>query len=314
MIDNYGRTIEYLRLSVTDLCNFRCIYCMPEDGVQKRTHSEMLSIEELTGIAAAAISLGVRKIRLTGGEPLARRGILTLCRNIKLIDPAVELSMTTNGSLLTAMAADLREAGVDRLNISLDTLDEDRFQLITRVGSLQDVKNGLNAANQAGFVNTKINVVLLGGINDDEAVDFINLTRAHDVGVRFIELMPIGEVAQWPKERFISARLIENLLSDADLERYDGVSRIYHLPDAKGTVGLITPMSRSFCHRCNRIRVTADGKLKPCLHSGFEIDLKGLHGEDLLTAMREGILNKPERHALGEYRSGSRRYMNEIGG
>ena len=313
MIDNYGRTIEYLRLSVTDLCNYRCIYCMPPDGVPKRPHAEILSIEELTEIASAAITLGIRKIRLTGGEPLVRRGIFTLCRNIKAIDKTVELSMTTNGSLLVNAADELRAAGVDRLNISLDSLNAEHYRAITRGGELSDALSGIKAAEDAGFTDTKINAVLLGGINDAEVIDFINLTRDHAIGVRFIELMPIGEVAHWPRERFLSAEFVASLLDEAQLERYDGVAQIYRLPGYKGTVGLITPLSHSFCDRCNRVRVTADGKLRPCLHSDIEISLRGLHGEELIAALREGILMKPMRHHLGEYHS-TGRYMNEIGG
>jgi len=313
MIDNYGRTIEYLRLSVTDLCNYRCIYCMPPDGIQKRSHAEMLSIEELTEIASAAITLGVRKIRLTGGEPLVRRSMLTLCRSIKAINDSVELSMTTNGSLLAPMAGELKAAGVDRLNISIDSLDPDRYRLITRGGALSDVLRGISAAEEAGFTDTKINAVLLGGINESEVIDFISLTRDHAIGVRFIELMPIGEVAHWPQERFLSDEFVASLLDEAQLERYDGVAQIYRLPGHKGTVGLITPLSHSFCDRCNRVRVTADGMLRPCLHSNIEVSLRGLHGEELISAIRDGILQKPMHHHLGEYHSAAR-YMNEIGG
>ena len=314
MTDQYGRTIDYLRLSVTDLCNYRCIYCMSEDGVGKRAHSDILSIEELTGIAAAAHALGIGKIRLTGGEPLVRRGILTLCRNIKAIDPAIELSMTTNGSLLFDMAVDLRAAGLDRLNISLDTLDPDTFRTITRCGELSDVLRGLEAAEKAGFTNTKINAVLIGGVNDADALDLIRMTKDREIGLRFIELMPLGVAADWERERFLSCDYIEGLFDGAELLNYDGVARIYRLPQHKGTVGLITPLSRSFCDRCNKIRVTSDGRLKPCLHSDAEVDLRGLHGDELIDAMRRGIDLKPAHHSLGEYRSATTRFMNEIGG
>ena len=314
MIDSYKRKIEYLRLSVTDLCNYRCIYCMSEDGVDKRDHSEMLSIEELTEIARAANKLGINKIRLTGGEPLVRRGLVTLCRNIKNIHRDIELSLTTNGSMLGRMAKELKAAGVDRLNISLDSLNNERFRRITRVGDLSEAMRGIDAAESAGFTGTKINSVLLGGINESEISDFISLTRDRDICVRFIELMPLGVVSDWPKDRFISCSIVEALLGGASLESYDGVARIYRLPGHKGTVGLISPISRSFCDRCNRIRVTADGKLKPCLHSDDEIDLRGLSGDALEAAMREGILRKPIGHWLGAYGSATARFMNEIGG
>lgn len=314
MIDHYGRTIEYLRLSVTDLCNYRCIYCMSEEDVTKRAHSEILSIEELAGIAAAAHTLGIRKIRLTGGEPLVRKGVTTLCRMIKEIDPAIELSMTTNGSLLASVASQLKEAGLDRLNISLDTLNPATFREITRGGELSDVLSGIEAAEKAGFQNTKINAVLIGGVNDADALELIRLTRDQEIGVRFIELMPLGVVSNWDSARFLSCAYIEGLLAGAELLRYDGVARIYRLPEHKGTVGLISPLSHSFCDRCNKIRVTADGKLKPCLHSDAEVKLKGLRGEELLAAMREGINLKPAHHDLGEHRSRTHRNMNEIGG
>ena len=314
MTDNYGRTIEYLRLSVTDLCNLRCLYCMNEDGVAKRAHSDILSIEELTEIARAAHELGISKIRLTGGEPLIRRGIVTLCRNIKSIDPAIELSVTTNGVLLSDMAAGLRSAGVDRLNISLDTLDPAKYKHITRIGELSDVTRGIDAAESAGFKNTKINTVLLGGFNNDEIADFIELTRERELCVRFIELMPIGEAANWEAKRFLSCSAVEAYLGSAELVKTDGVARVYRLPDHKGSVGLISPMSRRFCDRCNKIRVTADGKLKPCLHSDDEIDLRGLSGIELRNAIREGIMRKPPAHDLGCSGSATARYMNEIGG
>lgn len=314
MTDNYGRKIEYLRLSVTDLCNYRCIYCMSEDGVAKREHSDILSIEELTDIAAAAHSLGIRKIRLTGGEPLARRGILTLCANIRAISPDIELSLTTNGSLLPGMAEALRRAGVDRLNISLDTLDPDKFRRVTRLGELSDVLSGLDAAERAGFSGTKLNTVLMRGINDDEIIDFISLTESRDICARFIELMPLGVAKGWGAERYLSCAVVQAMLGGAELIRTDGVARVYRLPGYRGTVGLITPMSRRFCSRCDRIRVTADGRLKPCLHSGDEIDLRGLSGGELADAIREGVRRKPRCHTIGESGSLTARNMNEIGG
>ena len=314
MNDNYGRKIEYLRLSVTDLCNYRCIYCMAEDGIQKRSHAEILSIEELFEIAAAAHSLGINRIRLTGGEPLVRRGILTLIRLIRGIDPSLELSITTNGSLLADMAADLKEAGLDRLNISLDSLNPDTFHTITRCGELGDVLSGIGAAMRAGFEHIKINAVLIGGVNDTDASDLIHLTRDNPVSVRFIELMPIGVARGWDSARFVCSQSIEKLLNDAELLSYDGVAQVYRLPGHQGTVGLISPMSRRFCDRCNKIRVTADGKLKPCLHSDAEIPLRGLHGDELLDAIRAGILAKPAHHLLDEHIAASSRNMNEIGG
>ena len=314
MIDNYGRSITYLRLSVTDLCNYRCIYCMDEDGVKKRSHADILSIEELFEIAAAAHALGISKIRLTGGEPLVRKGILTLIRLIRGIDPAIELSMTTNGSLLADMAPELKAAGLDRLNISLDSLNPHIFRSMTRVGELSNVINGIGAAMRAGFDNIKINTVLIGGVNTDDAAELIRLTADNPISVRFIELMPLGVAGSWDAERFIGIACIEDLLRSAELLNDDGVARVYRLPGHKGTVGLIAPLSHRFCGRCDKIRVTADGMLKPCLHSDKEIPLRGLHGEDLLAAIREGILAKPAQHAFDTRPGAANRFMNEIGG
>ena len=314
MIDRYGRKIEYLRLSVTDRCNLRCIYCMKEDGICKRQHSEILSIEELTEIAQAAYELGIKKIRLTGGEPLVRKGVLTLCRNIKAIDEDIELVMTTNGTLLPEYAAELKTAGVDRLNISLDTLNAETYRTITRRGELSDVLSGIKAAQNAGFTHTKINAVLIGGINDNEILDIMRLARDDDLHVRFIELMPMDIVRGWDKSRFLSADIVKEHLNNYDLIGYDGVAKIYRPNGYKGTVGIISPLSHSFCDRCNKLRVTADGKLKPCLHSGEEINLRGLHGDQLTEAIKDGINSKKKCHNLGEFHSEAARGMNEIGG
>ena len=314
MLDGCGRTIDYLRLSVTDLCNYRCRYCMPAEGVCKRPHADILSVEELVEIGRAAVKCGVKKIRLTGGEPLVRRGILDICHGLRAIPGLEELCLTTNGSLLPSMAAPLREAGVDRLNISLDTLRPDRFREMTRLGTLSDVLEGIRAAEDAGFTNLKLDTVLIGGFNDDEIGDFLNLTMDHPWEIRFIELMPMGPCAEWEKSRFLSV--------DSVLQRYttlqkidtQGVARRYRLPGAKGTVGLISPMSHDFCADCRRIRVTSDGRLKSCLHSAAEIPLRGLHGAALEEAIRQGILQKPLRHHLAEHPSDTPRNMNQIGG
>ena len=314
MKDSYGRTIQYLRLSVTDLCNYRCIYCMPETGVYKKDHGDILSIEEMTQIVRAAHKLGINKIRLTGGEPLVRKGIVTLCENIKSIDSAIELGITTNGSLLAPMAKALKAAGVDRLNISLDSPDPETFSKITRGGDPQDVLNGIKAAQEAGFDNIKINTVLLKGINENDIQDLMRLTRDSDIHVRFIELMPLGVAKHWNQNRFMTTDEIERYLPSDALMKIDGVARVYRLPHHKGTIGLICPMSHSFCDMCNKIRVTSDGKLKPCLHSDQEIDLRGLRGEALEQAIKEGVKQKPESHRFGAAGSATERFMNEIGG
>ena len=314
MEDTFGRTVDYLRLSVTDLCNYRCRYCMPEDGVCKKQHQDILSVEECVEICWAAVACGVKKVRLTGGEPLLRNGILEICRGIAAIGGVEELCLTTNGSLLPDMAAPLRDAGVTRLNLSLDTLIPQRFADMTRRGRLCNVMEGIRAAESAGFTDLKINTVLIGGFNDDEAGDMIALTADHPWEVRFIELMPMGPCADWDTRCFLS--------NEALLERFPfltpiesrGVARRYRLPGAKGTVGLISPLSHEFCSQCRRIRVTADGKLKGCLHSREEISLKGLHGAQLETAIRWGIRQKPPCHHLTERPSDTLRTMNQIGG
>ena len=315
MNDTLGRKITYLRLSVTDLCDLRCIYCMPEHGVPKRAHSEICSLEELCDMAAAAVSLGVRKVRITGGEPLVRRGVVSLCQMLRALPGLEELCLTTNGVRLPELAAPLREAGVDRLNVSLDTLRPERYRSITRIGELSSVLRGLDAAEAAGFSHTKLNCVLMGGVNDDEIEDFVRLTQARPLSVRFIELMPMGACAKWEKARFLPAGAVLDRIPELEPAGTDGVSRLYRIPGAAGTVGLIEPMSHAFCAECSRIRITADGELKPCLHADTEIALRGLHGEALLDAIRQGIARKPERHALtrdGQSHAG--RCMSEIGG
>ncbi len=315
MQDKEGRTIEYLRISVTDRCNLRCRYCMGAQGIPPKTHAEILSLEEIAEIAAAAVDCGVRKIRLTGGEPLVRRGIVTLCRQLKAIPGLRELTMTTNAAGLAPLAAELRAAGLDRLNISLDTLDPARYREITRLGSLADALAGLEAARAAGFARTKLNTVLLGGINDDEIPALAALTQNEPYSLRFIELMPMGECAHWPRERFLPADAVLAALPGLEPLGMDGVSEVYRLPGAAGTVGLIRPLSHRFCGDCNRVRLTSDGMLKPCLHAAAEFPLRGLHGAALRAAFRQAVLAKPARHALAPNApSAAGRTMNEIGG
>jgi len=313
MKDNFERDIYYLRISVTDLCNLRCAYCMPEEGVHKLRHEDILSVEEIEEIVKAAAECGIRKVRVTGGEPLVRRGIVEICRRVAAVPGIEELCLTTNGTLLTRYAADLMAAGVRRLNISLDTLDPARYSEITRGGKLEDALSGIEAARSAGFSKIKINTVLIGGGNDEEIRRFVELTR-QSVSVRFIELMPVGECADWSGKRFVPNTAVLDAVPELAEAGTDGVSRIYRLPDSLGTVGLISPISSHFCQECNRIRVTPDGKLKPCLHSPDEIALRGLHGEALVETMRNAIYGKPRKHHLESEKSGSLRNMNAIGG
>ena len=313
MLDYFGRQITYLRISVTDRCNYRCVYCMPPEGVHIESHDDICSYEELRDMAEAAVKCGVRKIRVTGGEPLVRRGITDFTRMLKDIPGVEELCLTTNGSLLPSLAKPLRESGVDRLNVSLDTLRPERFGRITRLGTLSDVLDGLEAAEEAGFERIKINCVLLGGVNDDEIPDFVNLTRDKDYQVRFIERMTMGCGASFGT--FVPASRVLDVVPELEELESEGVARRYKIKGAKGDVGLITPLSHEFCPECNRIRITCDGRLKPCLHSNSEIVLRGIEGKALEEAIRGGIMAKPEHHHLvDDGITGTHRTMNEIGG
>ena len=317
MIDTYGRQITYLRLSVTELCNLRCRYCMPEDGVCKKRHEEMLTQEEMIMAIRAAAALGIRKLRITGGEPLVKSNIVELCRAAAAVDGIEEVCLTTNGTLLPKLAVPLREAGVRRLNISLDTLDAEKFRYITRIGNLEDALAGIEASLEAGFDKIKINSVLIGGFNDDEIPSLAALTQRYPVDVRFIELMPMYDSGDFGPDAFIPYTVVTDRLPDlSPLPADGGVAKLYRLPGARGNVGLISPVSAHFCADCNRIRLTADGKLKPCLHSSDEISLKGLDYDGMVETLRSAILSKPKWHGELSYteRSHAARNMNQIGG
>jgi cyclic pyranopterin phosphate synthase len=315
MNDQYGREIKYLRLSVTDLCSLRCIYCMPAQGVEKRPHAEILSVEELEDIAQAAVNCGIRKIRLTGGEPLVRRGILEICRRIAAIDGVEELCMTTNAVGLPALAGDLRAAGLRRLNISLDTLDPEKYRRISRVGELHSALEGIDAAVAAGFSPIKLNTVLIGGVNDDEIRALADFAEDGGFELRFIELMPMGVCAGWEESRFVGASKVLEVLPELRPCSSEGVTRLYEAPGRNARIGLISPMTAHFCPACDRIRVTADGRLKPCLHAAKEFRLRGLPREEMEEVIRAAIGAKPMRHHLGVgVPSLSGRDMNEIGG
>ncbi|MGI6109106.1 MAG: GTP 3',8-cyclase MoaA [Eubacteriaceae bacterium] len=315
MKDQYGRNINYMRVSVTDRCNLRCTYCMPAEGVPLCSHDDILRVEEIDSIIRTGASLGINKVRITGGEPLIRRGILKIVENTVNTPGISSVCMTTNGILLPQYATSLKELGLERLNISLDTLNPDRYRKLTRGGDLADVRKGLEAAANAGFTGTKINTVLIGGINDDEIPALAALSQDHELSVRFIELMPMGQCMDWPEERFLANSSVLTALPQLEPAGTDGVTRLYRLPGAKGTIGLISPMSAHFCPDCNRIRITSDGRLKPCLHSDTEINLKGIPEEELLPVMEEAVYRKPSRHRLTEtHHSESHRTMNAIGG
>ena len=341
MTDSFGRNINYLRVSLTDRCNLRCRYCMPEKGIDKKSHRDILSLEDIYEIIRIAVEMGFSKVRLTGGEPLVRKGVIELCRSISGLSGVKDFSMTTNGLLLPEMARELKAAGLMRLNISLDTLDPDKYHQITRIGSLDDALAGIAAAEEAGFTNIKLNTVLIGGFNDCEIPRLVELTKQKSYQVRFIELMPIGHTYPFDREAYLPMRTVLERVPELEpVQSDDGVARLYRLPGAKGTVGLISPLSDHFCSGCNRlrltagtggliepmscafcadctrIRITADGKLKPCLHSAEEIPLRGLHGDALKERIEFAVSRKPERHCALSYsdRSGSARDMNRIGG
>lgn len=316
MKDSFGREINYLRISVTENCNQRCVYCMPENAPPPKL--AVLTDDEIAEIVLAASSLGINKIRVTGGEPLTRPGIAGLIERIARTPGIDDVAMTTNGSLLPEMARDLKAAGLKRVNISLDTLDPVKFRAITRCGDITDTLNGIDAAFEAGLTPIKINTVLMGGINDDEIYKLAELTRSCPVELRFIELMPIGDTIRFPESAFIPcSAVLEKVpqLIPVDSAK-GGVARLYRLPDGKGRVGLISPLSDEFCGSCSRLRLTADGCLKPCLHSAEEIHLRGLHGSELAWALKLAIAHKPQHHCAlsSTERSNSRRDMNRIGG
>lgn len=314
MKDGYGRDIYYLRLSVTDLCNLRCVYCMPAGGVEKRRHEDVLTVEELQEIARSAGRCGIRKIRLTGGEPLVRRGIVDICARTAAAPGVEEVCMTTNGLLLPKLAPELRKAGLRRVNISLDTLSPELYRELTRVGNIEDAVSGLKAALD-NFETVKINAVLIGGTNEPEIRQMVYITKDAPVELRFIELMPIGECAHWPRERFLENSAVLEAVPELEPCGTSGVARLFSLPNARGRVGLISPLSSHFCPECNRIRITPDGRLKPCLHSAQEIELRGFHGAELDAKLREGICAKPMRHHLSPASpSESLRGMSRIGG
>lgn len=317
MIDSLGRNITYLRLSVTDRCNLRCRYCMPAEGVCKQAHADMLTEEEMITAVEAAAALGITKLRITGGEPLVKRNILSICRKAASVEGIRDVGLTTNGILLPQMAADLREAGVNRINLSLDTLDPDRYAYITRTGSLPQALAGLKAALSAGFDKVKINAVLIGGFNDDQICEMVELTRRFPVDMRFIELMPMHDGGDFTEASFIPcSKVLEAVPQLRPIAGDGSVARLYRLPGALGNVGLISPLSSHFCSECNRIRLTADGKVKPCLHSGDEYTLKGLDFAGMKAVLEEAIRSKPAWHGEMDaaHRSKAGRDMNRIGG
>ncbi len=318
MKDSFGREINYLRISVTDLCNLRCRYCMPQEGIPKLPHENVLSVEEIETLAKAFVNLGINKIRLTGGEPLVRRGILDIVERIGKLEGVKDFAITTNGVLLKNLAQELKNRGLKRVNISLDTLKEEKYKYITRIGNIKDVLEGIEVAKKVGLTPIKINTVLVRGFNDDEIEDLARLTEREEIDVRFIELMPIGEALKNESIKYISNQIVlEKLPELIPLEKKDPSSPAlyYKLPNAKGRIGLINPISCKFCKYCNRVRLTAQGKMKLCLHSDEEVDLKEAlrKGQDIESIIIDAINRKPESHQLerGQYIT---KKMYQIGG
>lgn len=328
MRDKFGRNINYMRISVTDRCNLRCVYCMPEEGVKPITHDEVLRYEEILQVVKATKDLGITHIRITGGEPLVRKNLVSLIRRIKSLG-IDDLSLTTNGTLLAPLARSFKEAGLDRVNISLDTLDPEKFRAITRCGNLKDTLNGINAAIQAGLHPVKINMVVIAGLNEDEICDMARLTYKLPVHVRFIEVMPIGpDPSTWKEARITLPQIVTQVKRLGKLRpvrdiKKAGPSETFRLAGAKGTIGFIAALSRPFCQFCNRIRLTADGKIRPCLASDIEVDIKPILRNDfqnnmelnaqLVQAFCKALDLKPKEHQLTKYYAHARR-MCQIGG
>jgi len=320
--DSFQRPIDYLRISVTDRCNLRCIYCMPAEGINLFPHEDILSYEEIYQIATAAAELGIKKVRITGGEPLVRIGLPSLVRMLAQIDAIDDIALTTNGTLLSQYADELKAAGLQRVNVSLDTLKPDKFRLITRGGDLAAVLESINAAGAAGLNPIKINMVVMAGNNDDELLDFARKTADEGWHIRFIEYMPFNR--EMAGSSFVSVNeMRERLATLGELEpctfKGNGPAKYYRLPHANGTIGFITPVSEHFCFRCNRLRLTADGKLRPCLLSDREIDLRqplrsGISAEELKNLIKKAVDSKPQQHRLAEGVVPRDRPFSQVGG
>lgn len=323
--DRFGRVINYLRISLTDKCNLRCVYCMPEDMVF-RPNQSLMQDEELFTLVRVFASLGFGKYRLTGGEPTVRQNIVDIVRGIAETPGVSNLSMTTNGILLDELAQPLANAGLQRVNVSIDTLDPVRFKRITRWGSLDKVWAGIEAAERAGLKPIKLNVVVVRGFNEDDVTELAKLSLDHDWQIRFIEMMPFGDVATFAREQIVTDEQIRTRIAEdyqplelLDDGRLDGEARLYRFPGGKGTVGFISTVSAPFCASCNRARLTADGVLRLCLLRDKEVDLltplrQGATEDDLRQIILDGIWWKPWGHGLEEDVIPLTRVMSQIGG
>jgi len=341
LVDQFSRTISYLRLSVTDRCNLRCMYCMPDEGEETETlvktgrflsHSDLLSYEELLRVVKLAVSLGMNKIRLTGGEPLVRKGIVDFIGRLNNVSGLDQIRLTTNGVLLKEYGKKLFENGVHQINVSLDSLKAEKFKTITGKDKFKEVWDGLMHAHEIGF-RVKLNVVAMNGVNDDEFVDFARLALEYPFQVRFIEFMPVGDKNSWQKKRFIEADSIRDMVSSEGTltpfkKNYGaGPARMYDInaPDGRsGSLGFISPISHHFCDKCNRLRLTSEGRLRACLLRDSETDLKSIirsggSDQDIVDSIRQTILNKPQGHMLEDElgvqeKAGCSGKMSRIGG
>ncbi len=304
LVDKFGRTINYIRISVTDRCNFRCIYCMPKNGIKWKPMEYLLTYEDISFFLKVASNLGISKVKLTGGEPLVRKHLDNLVSMIKGIDGIKEVSLTTNGTMLPVYAKRLKNANLDRVTVSLDTLLPHRFKKITRMGELDDVLRGIDALEDAGFKNTKINTVVMKTINDDEVVDLINFAHSRNYDIRFIELMPTELIPDW-KRYFIGVSSIKNIIKNSfEIEKTDrktnGPSVYYKLKS--GYVGFITPLSKAFCAACNRIRLSSEGEIIACLGHDIKVDvrraIKTRNEEMTAKLIRYAVSIKPKEHAM----------------
>jgi GTP 3',8-cyclase len=326
MRDGFGRRIEYLRISVTDKCNLRCVYCMPEAGLPWLARSAILAYEEIAEIVGVMARLGLKRIRLTGGEPLVRRDLEQLVRLLRQVDGIEDIALSTNAVLLRGNAHALREAGVNRINVSLDSLRPDRIDAIARrAGAHAAILDGLAAAEDAGFTPIKVNTVVMRGRNDDELQEFARITLDRPWHVRFIEVMPVGENLDVSAGEYVPAlEMLARIRAIGELEPVagppgSGPATYFQFPGARGTIGVITPMSHNYCERCNRMRLTADGQLRPCLFGDLQTDLRGplRRGESIEPLIRATLAIKPERHNLVQGSaagSGGLLALSQIGG
>ncbi len=327
LTDRFGRPITYLRISVTDRCNLRCVYCMPESGLQWQPRENLLKAEEIATIAEAAAQGGVKRIRLTGGEPLVRPDILEIVERIASIPGIEEVSLTTNAMLLERLARPLASAGLKRVNISLDTLSAIKFKRITRGGNIDWLWRGIAAAERAGLAPLKLNTVVVNGLNADELPALARLTIENPWHIRFIELMPVGNAQNWGEgfptqpDRYISVQEMQMRLSTFNLESVvnpigNGPARTFRIPAALGTVGFISPLGEHFCQSCNRLRLTADGHLRPCLLLDGEVNIRNAvrAGEPLLPFLQQAVDSKPQGHELLLQHYPESRRMAQIGG